>query len=365
MPIIKPFRALRFAPDRINQSESYDVPESIRVTDALSDERYVLDPKPFFYIDRMIRNGHIQTGIVACVDMKDYRKGRIKRHELIRPAKVDFQTMLLDDARGNTEPVLLAYDSKDRPLPYVNEYADTHKPLYDFAGPDDTIHQIWAIEDAAVTGELTSFFAFAGSLYICDGHHRIAAAAAYAERFDAPESRWLMAMIFPSDEMMILDFNRAVADRNGLSTEELIDKLRAASFETECVGTEPYRPTERGEYAMVTDDTWYRLRYTGPRDMNDPVASLDVSILQNKIIDPILGIVDPTHDERLTFLRGSHGLSGLQAMTHRGMKIAFAVKPVTMDEIRTVADGGLTMPPKSTCFEPKPVKNVLIHPFTI
>jgi len=361
MPTIKPFRALRLSPERINHSEQYTVPDRFTVSGKETGGLYVADPEERYYILRMIREGHEQTGIIACVAVEGYRNGTVKRHELIRPAKVDLQMWLIGDAGGNTEPALLAFEAEGKPVPPIGAYADSHPPLYDFAGTDDTIHQLWAVEDAELAASLGRFFQTVDTLYICDGHHRIAASAAYDDRFRTAESRWFMAAIFPAEEMLILDFNRAVSDLNGLSKEELLGKLAEESFEAECVGGAPYRPAERGEYAMVIDDTWYRLRYTGTR-VDDPVASLDVSILQNRILGPILGIDDPTHDERITFLRGMRGLAGLQAMTHRGMKVAFALSPVTMKEIFAVANAGLTMPPKSTCFEPKPVKNLLVHP---
>ncbi len=361
MPIVRPFPALRLSPDRIDISATNPIPETLPAPAAAAASVYLRDPEPCFYIYRMIRDGHEQTGIVAAVNVDGYDDGTIKRHELIRPAKVDVQVRLIDEFCGNIEPTLLTYDSVGRPLPGVRDYAKAHAPLYDFAGEDDTIHQIWAIDDGLLTEELQLFFRTVEALYICDGHHRIAASAAYAKRSKNPRAQYFMAAIFPSEEMLILDFNRAVTDLNGLSKAELLEKLRAASFETECVGNAPYRPAARGEFAMVLDDEWYRLRYTGERDASDPVVALDVSVLQDRILGPILGIDDPTHDERITFLRAMRGLAGLQAMTHRGMKVAFATFPVTMREIHEVADCGLTMPPKSTCFEPKPVQNLLIH----
>lgn len=350
MPRILPFRPLRPAPEE-------------PLPDCLSGGacRLLREENASLYVERMIREGHVQTGLIACVDVSGYREGTIKRHESIRPAKVDIQVGFLERDGANLEPVLLTYEACAGKIPVIDAYTKDHSPLYDFAGEDDTIHTLWRISEPEAIAEIERFFESVGAFYICDGHHRIAASSAYAERAKTPESRSVLASIFPSDEMHILDFNRAVADLNGLANEAFFEKLRNASFEIERLPEMPREAAPHGEYAMVLDDEWYRLRYTGERDESSPVNALDASLLQTRVLGPILGVHDPSNDERIAFIPGTNGMTGLQAATHRGMKIGFAVAPVTMEEVFAVADAGLAMPPKSTRFEPKPLRNLLIH----
>lgn len=358
MPNIKSFNAL--CPPHVPQEYS-----GTRYPEL---DTYLQDETNCFYIYRMIRGVHTQTGLVSCVDIKDFNEGRIKCHEHVRPEKIHIQLDQMKTSNCNIEPILLAYDSNNKSIPLIEEYADSNNPDFDFFDTDEPAvkHQVWRITDENIIHALTEFFKDVDAFYVCDGHHRIAASAAYYDKYKSKEdpegceSRYLMASIFPSHQMLILDYNRTVEDLNGLSKDEFISQLHDAGFIITETSSEPFYPNH-GEYTMILDNIWYRLSYEGERDKNNPVASLDVSILQDLVLDGILGIHDPRNDERLGFIRGTRGLHALQEATQDDMGVAFAIPPVSMEEILTVAKMGLTMPPKSTCFEPKPISGLIIH----
>ena len=344
----------------------------------------IKDERECLYILRLSMANHSQTGIVAIADVRDYIEGTIKRHELTRIDKTYIQQKVIERVGGNIEPVLLAYDSdiySDSGIEGMLEHwALSHDPTYDFFDAGGVRHELWAVDEGSFIEGIQNAFSMIDSLYICDGHHRIAASAEYyvenedvkadgptnaeleASREEVAEkSKYFMVAVFPSSEMLILDYNRAVKDLNGLTENEFLDALNAAHFTVEEIGSEPTYPSKSGEYTMVMNNTWYRLNYTELRDMSDPVAGLDVSLLQNKVLRDILGIRDPQHDDRITFISGNKGLEALQNATNNDMKVAFAIEAPTMHEIMRVSDSGLTMPPKSTFFEPKLVSGLLVY----
>lgn len=311
------------------------------------------------YIYRISLANHSQTGLVACLDIEDYIESNIKRHELTRMDKIHTQATKIKRVGGSIEPILLTYDSSLEPTlaGILEAYTFSHDSEIDFFDRGGIRHEIWAISDKDFIDKMDGFFERIPSLYICDGHHRIAASGECYVNSETPEekeeNRFFMGAIFPSDQMLILDYNRAIKDLNGLTEDQFYDALRQAGFQVERLGSEPEYPKNIGEYSMVMDDTWYKLTYIGERNSSDPVGNLDVSIIQNKVFRDILGIRDPQHDDRITFISGTKGLDGLQKSTHEGMKVAFAILPPKMADIMRVSDSGLTMPPKSTCFEPK------------
>ena len=270
---------------------------------------------------------------------------------------------LLERLDGYMEPLFLSYDSSQAKLSIINDLADGEEPLISFVDSRHAIHEMWPIHDPERIKEICGFFDNIKDFYICDGHHRIAAAAEYVKAHPEDNVTHVMVVVFPSDETNILDYNRAVSDLNGLSDEEFIEALKNAGFTVEEAGTKPIRPEVSREYTMAIDDTWYRLKYQGPVDNINPVSGLDAAILQEKVIKDILGITDPRADERLTFVSGTKGLEGLRKALQNNMKVAFVIRPATMEEIINVAGAGLTMPPKSTCFEPKPVIGILLDRF--
>lgn len=327
------------------------------------------DPVPCIYIYRLTVDDHPQTGLIACVDVEDFLAGHVKRHELTRDEKVVIQYEQFDRIGGSSEPILLTYDAaKDADSSIKTALAAwtaAHEPVYDFEDAAGIRQQLWPVADESVITILVDAFAKLDSLYICDGHHRITAVSRYYEDHrtgpDAEKSRWFTAAIYPSDEMRILDYNRAVRDLAGLSEEEFLKALTQAEFTVTKLGTEPVRPARHGEYTMVMDGIWYRLNFIGKRPTDSPVAELDVSVLQERVLKDILGIENPQNDPRLAFLNGTKGIEALQTATQQGMKVAFAIMPIAMPEIIKVADAGLTMPPKSTCFDPKPVAGLVIY----
>lgn len=325
-----------------------------------------------YYIYRLSMANHSQTGVVALVDVEDYINGIVKRHELTRVDKVHTQANQIERVGGHMEPILLAYDTSEPGMAtegFLKEWTLSHDSEYDFFDMGGIHHELWPITDKDVNDRITEKLSKASSFYICDGHHRIAAAAEYyvehvdpnAPKEPEPKCRYFMAAIFPSDEMLVLDYNRAVKDLNGLTKEQFFQALRDGNFRLRELGPTPTYPSGFGEFTMVMDGTWYKLTYKGERDMTDPVASLDVSLLQSHVLRDILGIRDPQNDERLAFISGTKGLEALQQATEKDMAVAFAIAPPSMSDIIKVSDTGLTMPPKSTCFEPKLASGLLIY----
>ena len=325
-----------------------------------------------YYIYRLSMANHSQTGVVALVDVEDYINGIIKRHELTRVDKVHIQANQIERVGGHMEPILLAYDVSEPGMAtegFLKDWTLSHDSEYDFFDMGGIHHELWQITDEEVNDRITEKLSKASSFYICDGHHRIAAAAEYyvdyVDKSNAdgkiPKCRYFMAAIFPSDEMLVLDYNRAVKDLNGLSKEEFFKALKNGNFALKELGPIPTYPSGFGEFTMVIDGIWYRMTYKGERDMTDPVARLDVSLLQSHVLRDILGIRDPQNDDRLSFISGTKGLDALQQATETDMKVAFAIAPPSMSDIIKVSDTGLTMPPKSTCFEPKLASGLLIY----
>ena len=330
----------------------------------LADGVLIKEEKPCLYAYRLSMANHSQTGLIARVDIRDYIDKEIKKHELTRSSKARLQVDILKRVGGIIEPILLAYDSNEHRDHLIEEWTFSHDPIYDTHDVGGTRHEIWTIDDEELINKLVEISEGLSSFYICDGHHRIEAAAEYYLEAKTDEERaqrlYTMAAIFPSDEMSILDYNRAVKDLNGMTPEEFISALTSHDFTVEELGSDAVYPENLGEYTMIMNGIWYRLNYTGERNTLDPVAELDVTILQEKVLEDILGIGDPQHDERLSFISGTKGIHALETATKNGMAVAFAIVPPSMAEIMNVCNAGKTMPPKSTCFEPKPAGGLIV-----
>ena len=324
----------------------------------------VRDSKPCFYAYRLSMANHSQTGLIARVDIRDYINKEVKKHELTRSVKARLQVDILKRVGGIIEPILLAYDSNEHKERLIEQWTFSHDPIYDTLDVGGTRHEVWVIDDEDLIQEIMNISEGLSSFYICDGHHRIEAAAEYYLEAETDEERqerlYTMAAIFPSDEMLILDYNRAVKDLNGMTAEEFISALTSHDFTVEELGSDAVYPKNLGEYTMIMNGIWYRLKYTGERNTSDPVAELDVTILQEKVLEDILGIGDPQHDERLSFISGTKGIHALETATKSDMAVAFAIVPPSMAEIMNVCNAGKTMPPKSTCFEPKPAGGLIV-----
>ena len=326
-----------------------------RALDALIDGgTLVRDPEPKFYAYRQTMGSHSQTGIVATFDTQDYLAGVLKQHEKTRKDKEDDRTRHIETLSAHTGPAFLTYRD-DKAIDLIVEEACRREPLYDFTAPDGIGHTVWEIAAASscAADELVERFAQIPVAYIADGHHRSAAASRYAkERNFEGESRWFLAVAFPASQLKILAYNRLVADLNGLSDYEFLSRV-SESFTIQSRGERNCRMYFRGK--------WMDLSWDAPRGAGAAEA-LDVSYLQSKLLAPILGIGDPRTDKRISFMGGIRGDAELAAKVDSGENaVAFAMEPVTVEEMMAIADAGAIMPPKSTWFEPKLRSGLFVH----
>ncbi len=335
-----------------------------------TDEICKQDNTPCFYIYMQTMNGCTQTGIVGCASIDEYISGKIKKHELTRADKEADRIRHVDTCDANTGPIFLTYKGKDEIDRIVAEYKKLHLPVYDFVSEGDIENKIWVVNDEATVAKLKELFSSVPALYIADGHHRCASAVKVGQkrRVENPgytgdeEFNFFLAVAFPKDELRIFDYNRVITDTNGLDFSEFVEKI-SEKFQIESTdSTEPYRPEARHTFGMFINDSWYKLTAKdGTFDESDPVNSLDVSILQNNLISPILGIDDLRTDKRIDFVGGIRGLKELERRVHTDMKLAFSLYPTSLDELIKIADAGALMPPKSTWFEPKLLSGLFIH----
>lgn len=334
----------------------------------IADGTYVTDPEDCYYLYELVMDGRSQTGIVACASIDDYQNGTIKKHENTREDKEQDRIRHVDACNAQTGPIFLAYRTQPEISRVMRKYQET-EPLYDFVSEDGIAHRVWRIADAEDVSRLRAAFAGLKSLYIADGHHRAASAVkvglkrrAEAGGFDGSEEfNYFLSVLFPEDQLKILPYNRVVRDLNG-RTEEAFLKEVSEGFEVTCRGSERVAPEEKGSFGMFLGETWYLLRAKEAlRAEKDPVKSLDVAILQEHLLEPILGIGDPRTDKRIDFIGGIRGLGELERRVHTDMKVAFSMYPTSIGELFAVADAGLLMPPKSTWFEPKLRSGLFIH----
>ncbi|MCL2423346.1 MAG: DUF1015 family protein [Micrococcales bacterium] len=335
-------------------------------------EVLVHDPSPCFFLYRQTMDGRSQTGVVGCAGVDDYVSNRIRKHELTRAAKEQDRTRHVDALDANTGPIFLAHRYDRRLAVLVDRWVGDHEPIYDFttdtAGPSPVRNQVWRVPDVATNLQIAALFTQMPALYIADGHHRCASAVnvALQRRVRNPgyhgdeEFNYFLAVVFPEDQLHIMDYNRVVADLDGRTPEQLLTAL------ADVVDIEPrrqaYRPGAKHEFGMYLDGSWYSLRVrAGLVDESDPVASLDAAWLQDRVLGPLLGVGDPRSDRRIDFVGGSRGLDEL-ARRAGSDGVAFALYPVGMGDLFAVADAGQIMPPKSTWFEPKLLSGLFIHP---
>jgi uncharacterized protein (DUF1015 family) len=326
------------------------------------------DAAPCFYAYRLTMGAHIQTGLVAAASVAAYDAGRIKKHEFTRPAKEDDRVRQIDALNAQTGPVFLVYPS-DRTVDTILAQTAGGTPDMDVTAADGVRHEIWVISDPETVATLTAAFDAMPALYVADGHHRSAAASrvAASRRAGNPNHtgeesyNYFLAVIFPHNQMQILDYNRVIRDLNGRSPEEFLQQV-GERFLLER-STAAVKPQTSGEFGMYLAGQWYRLQLDPARiPADDPVASLDVSLLANELIEPLLGISDPRRDERIDFVGGIRGLGELERRVNSGeMAVAFALFPTSMEALMAVADAGEVMPPKSTWFEPKLADGLVSH----
>jgi uncharacterized protein (DUF1015 family) len=326
----------------------------------------VRDPAPCYYAYRIVMGSHSQTGIVAAASVADYDANRIRKHEFTRPDKEDDRVRQIDALDAQTGPVLLAYPAAPE-VDAILAAASAGTPDSD-AELDGVRHTLWVIRDPAILARITAAFDAMPALYIADGHHRSASASriAAARRAANPGHtgsepyNFFLSVIFPAHEMRIMDYNRVITDLNGMSAEAFLQKAGAAfSIEPADAAVKPARP---GSFGLYLAGRWYRLDIRRDLIPADPVGRLDVSLLQNNLIAPILGITDPRRDKRIDFVGGIRGLAELEKRVNSGeMALAFALHPTRMQDLMAVADANEVMPPKSTWFEPKLADGLASH----
>jgi uncharacterized protein (DUF1015 family) len=321
---------------------------------------------PCLYVYQQRMGDHVQAGLVGLCSAKEYEGGTIKRHEFTRQDKEDDRTRHVTEQAANAEPVFLAY----RAVPAIDGIVDGVRataPVYDVTTPDGIGHTVWVIRDPATVAQLEALFQAVPALYIADGHHRTAAAIRYAQARraatpspsgDEPFERF-MAVVFPHDQLKIMDYNRVVKDLNGLSPEAFLARVGEKFEVAPAAERSPQRPTCFG---MYLEGAWHQLTAKpGTYPAADPVRGLDVSILQENLLNPILGIDDPRTNTRIDFVGGIRGMDELERRVREGCAVAFSLHPTSLTQLMSVADAGEVMPPKSTWFEPKLRSGLLVR----
>lgn len=324
------------------------------------------DSSPKYYVYKLVMGEHQQIGLVAAASVADYDTNRIRKHEFTRPDKEDDRVRQIDALNAQTGPVFLTYRHNDVIDGIVSDVCRA-TPEYDLTADDGVQHTIWVVNDSAIIDTITSTFDAMDSLYIADGHHRSAAASRIAAQRKGSNSNpeaaynYFLSVIFPDNQMKILDYNRVITDLNGLDEKTFLEKI-SMNFDVQ-ESTSEVKPTGAKTFGMFLDGKWYKLTLKNELyPANDPVGRLDVSLLQNHLITPILGIDDPRRDKRIDFVGGIRGLKELEKRVNSGeMKVAFALYPTSMDALMSVADADEVMPPKSTWFEPKLADGLVSH----
>lgn len=411
MSVLRPFRAVRPRPDLVERVAAlpYDVMNSDEARQMVEGNPYsflhvdkaeidldagidLYDPKVYqrakknmqamldggilqedgqanLYIYRQLMNGRMQTGIVACASIDEYLENKIKKHEHTRADKEQDRIKHVNTLDANTGPIFLTYRAR-KDINQIVEAWCTRTPIYDFQSEDGISHIVWVVDEPAVIQKLAGLFQEVDKLYIADGHHRCKSGVTVGQmrRQDYPgftgeeEFNYFLAVIFPDQDLYIMDYNRVVKDLNGYSAEAFLLKIEE-KFEVKPVDrAAPYKPQEKRKFGMYLGGQWYELQARpASYDESDPVARLDVSILQNNLLRPLLGIEDPRTDKRIDFVGGIRGLEELARRVDEGMKVAFSMYPTTIQDLMDIADADQVMPPKSTWFEPKLRSGLFIH----
>lgn len=337
----------------------------------IEDGTFFYDQEESYYIYELVMDGRSQTGIVACSSIDDYLDNNIKKHENTREEKEIDRIQHVDRTNAQTGPIFLAYRSNQTINAVVLE-SKKEKPLYGFISCDGIHHKVWKLSGKEPIDLIRNAFAKTNSIYIADGHHRAASAVKVGLKrreenknyTGEEEFNYFLSVLFPDDQLMIMPYNRAVTDLNGLSTKEFLEKIQR-NFEIDLFGNKPYLPCEKASFGMYLDKKWYKLIAKEPlKAIKDSVKSLDVSLLQDYLLEPILNIEDPRTDQRIDFIGGIRGLLELEKRVNENMAVAFSMYPTSIRELFDVADEEKLMPPKSTWFEPKLRSGIFIHKLT-
>lgn len=335
--------------------------------ESLEKNAMLQDETPCFYIYKQVMNGRGQVGIVGCASIDDYMNNVIKKHEHTLAKKEQDRINHVNTCDANTGPIFLTYRNNGTLNELVNSFMKENAPEYDFVA-DGVKQTVWVVSDSELVAKISELFGGVESMYIADGHHRCASAVKVGmmRRADNPdytgdeEFNYFLAVAFPDNQLEIMDYNRVVRDLNGYTVDEFLEKLEK-HFTYKKVGVQ-HKPSEKHTFGMLIDNQWYELK--AKKDIiieNSPVDRLDVSILQNNLLAPILGIINPKTDDRIDFIGGIRGLKELERRVNTDMKLAFAMYPTTVEDLMDIADASLIMPPKSTWFEPKLLSGLFIH----
>jgi len=333
----------------------------------------VKDEQDSIYLYQQTMGNHTQTGILALSSIEDYFEDRIKKHEFTRPKKEKDRINNMKTLGAHAGPVFLTYKNVAEISQFVNDYTNNNKPEVDFTAVDNIKHKLWCVTDGFLIETLTNLFKEkVPASYIADGHHRAASSAKVGEMLKQENPNhsgneaynYFLSVLFPDNEMKILDYNRLVKDLNGLSTEAFLKKIEAG-FEIQPNGSEIYKPSQPRTFGLYIGKQWYQLTAKPHTyDENDPIAALDITTLSNHLLDKILNIKDQRTDERVDFVGGIRGLEELEKRVNTGdWKMAIALYPVSIQQLINIADSGEVMPPKSTWFEPKLRSGLVVHRF--
>lgn len=340
---------------------------------------FVRDDKECYYIYALTMNGRTQHGIVACASIDDYENQVIKKHENTRADKELDRICHVDTCNAQTGPIFLAYRNNEEMKTQVTRVLEEQagKELYDFVSEDGIRHTVYRICDETQIEAIKAGFEKMNAIYIADGHHRAASAVKVGQKrrlehpdYDGTEEfNYFLSVLFPDDELMIMDYNRVVRDLNGFTDGEFLKKMKSifnikmfADGDTDDADYEKnIRPEKKGDFSMYLSGTWYHCSMKSEDIPDDPVEGLDVSVLQNLLLSPVLGIMDPKTDKRIDFVGGIRGMRELERRCQTDCKVAFAMYPTSIAELFAVADAGRLMPPKSTWFEPKLRSGLFIH----
>ena len=336
----------------------------------INEKILIQDDTAAFYLYQQIMRDHKQIGLVSCVSAEEYRQNKIKKHELTRVDKEDDRLNHILSLHAHTGPVFLTYRAK-KSIDKLVETIIKEKPVYDFQTDDKIQHTFWVVSDKKNIQTISEEFSKIDLLYVADGHHRSAAGTRAAEELSKKnpnhtgkeEYNFFLAVLFPDDQMYIMDYNRVVKDLNGLNQQEFLEALRPKFLVREFARSEGYNPKVKHDFGMYLNGMWYRLSaIPGTWDTSHPTKRLDVSILYENLLNPILGVGDPRTDKRIDFVGGIRGIEGLEARVDKGeMAVAFSLFPTSIDDLLATADADEIMPPKSTWFEPKLRSGLITH----
>lgn len=331
---------------------------------------FVSDEKPCLYIYRLVMGNIDETGIVACSSVEDYENNLIKKHEKTRADKEADRIKHTDTINANAGPVFLTYKAREDVNEIVNTFMEENSPVYDFVADNGVTNSFWKISDDAIIAKIINIFKSIDYTYIADGHHRAASGALVGkQRREAnkdhkgdEEYNFFLSVLFPHNQLYIMDYNRIVKDLNRLDKDEFLGKVKEKFEVEEYSSDNAYKPESLHTFGMYLSNTWYKITAKdGTYEKNDVIKSLDVSILQDNLLNPILGIEDPRKDKRIDFVGGIRGLDELKNRVDAGEAVAFSMHPTSIEELMNIADAGEIMPPKSTWFEPKLRSGMVIH----